>query len=402
MPKSRRSKPLYQRGEYKLYPRGGRAHEIVWYDEHRKRERSISAGTMDEGEARTALDNEYTKRHGGVPHCLTCGQAINQRGEPVTVLLANYIGTRAKGDAMHPRLDHVLDYMEASGQVEVRCDALNERWVGNFRKWMMARTDRRRAPGTVENSVIALAAALRFGGVSPSFAPIPTTEVNRTPLYRADVPMLAAMFRYCIAPDSPTPAMRDRHIRERANLLRYLRAAVATWARPDAVHDIDTRPARRQWIRNARVLALNPDGRRQTRKFRATVPIARQFAPHLDATTGAYVTVASVKSAWEAMAAKLGLPVDGESGMKLIRRSVAQLARGIIGEAQWVQGQIMLGHRRASTSDVYALPDPAHIGLALAATESIIDQVEALTPGSYRDLTATPDIAISIERVKNA
>jgi hypothetical protein len=41
----------------------------------------------------------------------------------------------------------------------------------------------------------------------------------------------------------------------------------------------------------------------------------------------------------------------------------------------------MLGHQKASTSDIYALFDPANLGLALAVTEQIIEEIETLTPG---------------------
>ena len=43
----------------------------------------------------------------------------------------------------------------------------------------------------------------------------------------------------------------------------------------------------------------------------------------------------------------------------------------------------MLGHRAPSTSDIYALPDPVHLGVALAATTSIIEQIESLAPGAF-------------------
>ncbi|AYJ86199.1 hypothetical protein D3Y57_09775 [Sphingomonas paeninsulae] len=238
---------------------------------------------------------------------------------------------------------------------------------------MAARTDRVRAPGTIENSLIQLAAAFRMGGVTPAFGTIPVTELVRTPQYRADIETLAAMFRYAMTPK-----------KKRDNLLRFLRAAVATWARPDAVHDIDTRRERRQWHPTSHVLALNPDGRRQTRKYRATVPVPRQFVPHLQAAKGPYIPVSSVKSAWEAMEIDLKLPRSGESGMKLIRRSVSHIARKRLGEEHWVQGKMMLGHHKASTSDFYALPDPANLGRALAVTEAIIDDIEKAAPGAFR------------------
>jgi hypothetical protein len=54
-----------------------------------------------------------------------------------------------------------------------------------------------------------------------------------------------------------------------------------------------------------------------------------------------------------------------------------------------VQGKMMLGHRKSSISDIYALPDPANLGLALAVTESIIDEIESLRrehfTASYRN-----------------
>ena len=43
----------------------------------------------------------------------------------------------------------------------------------------------------------------------------------------------------------------------------------------------------------------------------------------------------------------------------------------------------MLGHHKPSTSDIYALYDPANLGRALAVTEAIIDEIEALVPGAF-------------------
>lgn len=401
MPRTRRPKPIYQRGEFRLYPRRGRNHEIVWYEG--KRERSRSAGTTDPDAAKLALDNLYVERHGGVPCCPTCKRPLDQRGEPAGVLVANYLETKPTGDAVHPRLAHILDYMAETGREDDPAVAIDEQWVAAFRKWMGERTDRTRAPGTIENSVIQFAAALRHGGVVPAFKPIPTTEINRSPEYRASVATMARMFRYCLEPKGRTEKERARRRRERENLLRFLRASVATWARPDAAHDISTKPERRQWFKDARALALNPDGRRQTRKRRATVPVARQFAPHLDGCDGPYVTVETVKSAWESMAAELKLPSGGAAGMKLVRRSIMTLARKRLGEEHWVQGRMMAGHVPMTVSDIYALPDPANLGRALAVTEGIIDEIEALAPGAfYRAVTANDPKVVSIAAAKKA
>ena len=84
------------------------------------------------------------------------------------------------------------------------------------------------------------------------------------------------------------------------------------------------------------------------------------------------------------MRAEIGLPGErGEAGWKLIRRSMATLARRRIGEEHWRQGEMMLGHVRTSTSDIYALRDPANLGRALAATESIITDICARVPDAF-------------------
>jgi hypothetical protein len=174
MPATSRPKPLYQRGEFKLYPRTGRALEIVWYDERGKRERCRSAGTTDEAKGRIALDNLYVEKHGGVPVCKECGRPKDQRGERIAVLVANYLETKPVGDAVHPRLSHLLDFMEATGRVDDRCEQADEKWATAFRKWSAAAPivspkgkTRKRAPGTTENSLIGLRRRCALAAFSP-------------------------------------------------------------------------------------------------------------------------------------------------------------------------------------------------------------------------------------------
>jgi len=112
--------------------------------------------------------------------------------------------------------------------------------------------------------------------------------------------------------------------------------------------------------------------------------------------------VALIRGPWDNMRKALGLPGDREAGPKLIRRSMATLVRSRIGEANWRQGEMWLGHVKSSVSDIYAIPDPANYGLALAATESIIDEIERLAPGAfYRAVTANPKTLKLVECGKN-
>ena len=374
MPRTRRPKPLYQRGIYSLQPREGRNLEIVWYDAERKRERSTSAGTTDVERGRIALDRHYLHATGGeyVP-------PTSRTSPLVTAVIADYQlahgDQAASSDAIRHRLAHVIRYIGTLPDKAVRCDQIDERWTAKFRAWLAKQpivgTKRVRSPATVENSVIQLAAAIRWARQVPAFATIPLPEVTRSPSFRASIPQLAAMFRY---------AMESGR---RANLLAFLRLSVATWARPDAVLDASTAPERGQWLSQARAFNLNPVGRRQTKKRRPLVPVPECVGAWLDTMTGPVVPDELSKATWRRMEAKLGLPGAGQSGMKLIRRSVSHHARPLIGERDWIQGEAMLGHRKPSTSDIYALPDPAHLGVALAATQAIIDEIEALAPGAF-------------------
>lgn len=388
MPRTKRQKPLYRRGQFALYRRPDRANlEIVWYDAERKRERSASAGTGDVGEGRKAVDRRYLESLGN--HiCPTCGRQMEGEAAPfATKAITDYL-TLSEGKAGHKaartRLTLVVGYIAATNP-ETTLPMISERWIDGFRAWMAKRGY---SLGHTEGCVLQLAAAINgTPGHKAQFKAKPVRDVAASPIYRASVEQIAEMFRFCIDPPAPegrewTEKERAMVIEMRTNLLRYLRAAVATWARPDAIYDIK---AKGQWHSHAGVLDLNTPGRPQTKKYRPTIPVARQFAPWLDEALSRenYLPVSTIRHAWDAMRKHLALPGAREAGEKLIRRSMATIARKRIGEANWPQGEMMLGHRKASISDIYALPDPANLGLALAATESIIDEIEAFVPGAF-------------------
>lgn len=418
MPATKRPKPIYQRGDFRLYRRADRENlEIVWYDNERKRERSASAGTDDIGAGRIAVDKRYLESE-GAQHCPTCGKPWDAGESPLLLsVIADYLilnAGKAGAKSAKTRLGHVARYVNAKDPT-MTAAAADEKFAAAFRGAMLAEPisggqrgslKRTRAIGAVEGCLLQLAAAINAkNGCEAGFKPAQPRLVANSPTYRADIPTIARMFNYCLRPDDESvrhwrnpevinPKLVELRVRGRASLLKYLRAAVATWARPDAIYDM----TRRQWLSAAKVYDLNPPNRRQTRKHRPKVPIARQFAPHLDDMDDHWLNVSSIRSSWDKMAAALSLPAHGEAGEKLIRRSMSTIGRRIIGEANWQQGKMMLGHVKADVSDIYALPDPANLGLALAATESIIDQIEALAPGAfYRNFTADAGGLLVIE-----
>lgn len=388
MPRTKRPKPLYQRGAFALYRRPGRANlEIVWYDHERKRERISSAGTGDVGKACTELDRRFLASE-GVKVCPTCGRAMEGEAAPrLTTAIMDYL-TQSEDKvgvkSAKTRLSHVVTYV-AETNPALTLPMVSEAWIAKFRSWMGKRGY---SLGHTEGCVMQLAAAINAQvGHEAQFKAQSLKELAKSPTYRATVEQIAAMFRFCTDPPPPpgrewTPKERAMVISTRENLLRYLRAAVATWARPDAILELK---AEGQWHSAAGVLNLNPEGRRQTKKHRPVVPIAKQFRPWLDEALKreAYLPVSTIRHGWAAMSKHLSLPGAREAGEKLIRRSMATICRRIIGEADWAQGELMLGHRKASISDIYAIPDPANLGKALAATEQVIDQIEALAPGAF-------------------
>jgi len=377
--------------------------QIVWYDAEAGRLRQRSTGTEDVEQAENELDALYLKRERGASVCPHCGQTMRQGARHlVTAAIADYLvarESRPSFDAMRARLAHVTAYLTETDRLDTACEDVDEDWIEGFRDWAQevpivspSGKTRERAPGTVEASVRMLAAAINFAHgrkdtlFPAGFAAKPPEEVSRTPAYRADIPTLAAMFRYCVDPkreEGDTDKVIERRRRERVQLHRFLQISVATWARPDAAHDVSTDRAKDQWHNNARALNLNPRGRAQTKKYRPIVPIASRMAQLLDANSGFYVSVDSVKQAFESMQDALDLPRDGETGLKLIRRSMAHLARERLGERDWIEGQIMLGHKKVTTSDTYAPFNTGYLAQALRVTEDIIDTIEKLTPGAF-------------------
>jgi hypothetical protein len=403
-----RAKPLYSRGEgaakYSLYETASRGYQIVFYDPVAKRER-YKAGTKDLAVAMATLDKLYC----GHGICQYCG-AIADKGEDadndnIVRIVNDYWSVHGSEQlsaaGIKSRLDHVLRYI---GDKPVRVGNVTETWIKDYRAWLAkdayfngkgeAGGAKYRSASTIENSILQLQAAIRWAKKTPLFKVKVIKDLSRSPAFRADIPLIAAMFRYALAGG-----------KKRENLLQFLRFSVVTLARPEAALEASTAPQRKQWAPTARVFSLNPIGRSQTKKYRATVPVPECIGEWLDSIPKGPIVANGLSTAtWKRMEIALGLPGEGESGMKLIRRSVATILRKRLGEANWIQGRMMLGHVQPSTSDIYAIADPTYLGEALAVTSAIIAEIEGLTPGAfssvagvpYRNHTATEDNVVSI------
>ena len=384
MPRATRPKPLYQRGKYRLDPpRDGReALVITWYDPEKRRERSISAGTPDAGEAVKIVDRMFDEAQGRT-FCPTCGQPVHgTRAPEVGDAIASYLLAKEAlpgYEAIRYRLIHVTDYLRATEQTNILTNQIDKIWIDKFRKWLAAKpiiagsTERERALSTIENSVLQLAAAINYADDHGArFKPMPARTVNRTPLYRANVDTLAKMFEYALDGD-------------KQNLLNVLRLSVLTLGRPDAVLEASTDPARAQWSPSANIFNLNPKNRPQTKKYRAIVPIGEAGAKWLNSLPkGPIITVNSIRKAWDTMAEHVGLPGDRESGAKLIRRSMADLLRSRMRSTDWSEIEAFLGHQKFdSVSELYAPLRPDYLANARASIDEIISEIEVKVPGAF-------------------
>ena len=382
----------YHRGRLQLVQRPGRPSlEITWYDPSSGGNRYASAGTSAVEAGKLALDDKYLELTKGVECCPTCRRPYDT-DKRLTVLEAIeiYLASskrKTSYKAITARLNHVVNYLETLPLHDLSCHQVDETWVAKFRAWMEkipvispAGNVRDRALSTVENSVLQLAAAMRLVKEEPQFKTIQVKMLNRTPSYRASVEDLGRMLRYALTPK-----------KRRANLLAFLRVSILTMARPDAAHDLSVDPKRGQCDTAHGIVNLNQRGRRQTKKYRATVPVARQ-AHLLFKNAKGFIVAGNAKGSMSAMATELKLPGDGESGLKLIRRSMAHIVRGRL-EARDKpidQLEVFLGHRVVgAVSELYAPFSPAYLSLVKGIVEEIVDELEALVPGAFSDRVVT-------------
>lgn len=400
---------IYQRGGLWLdfdrgrdgKPRTPNVH-IFRYDPGKGRVVSSSTRTADLEEARRRLDAAYLRESRGAAVCQACGQMLPAaHGFLLADAITNYqieVGdNRTSSDAIAARLAHILDYVESLPNSAVTCEEIDQRWVEKFRVWMIAKpivspkgVERKRSASTVENSVVQLAAALNHAHNrkdtlhGAAFQPIPLTQVNKSPRWRASIEQMAQMFQWAI----------DQGKRGEA-LHRYLALAVATLARPDAVLDFSTANHREQWNSAAGIIDLNPSGRAQTKKHRAIVRCPNRLRPWIDATSGQFVrndreAVSSIRSAWDSMRLDLKLPPGVAGGTKCIRRSMATLLRAR--RCLPAELELQLGHRvLRSSSEVYAPDSPDYLSGSLTIIDAIMGEIEALVPTAFTGATPEPN-----------
>lgn len=194
------------------------------------------------------------------------------------------------------------------------------------------------------------------------------------------------------------------HYANRAQIVRLLNAEMPEhiWAyflvrlctacRGDAARDLQ----RFQIDTEAGLVHLNPAGRRQTKKYRPTVPLLPALEAYLGTAKpetylvhwhGAHIK--SIKTTWRKLRGRALLPAWFVP--KTVRHTLATWLRQRGVPAWDVSG--LLGHHVGGTTDAYAKFDPAYMGAAKQALLAILEDLATDVPKLKQLMT--PEVAPS-------
>lgn len=185
--------------------------------------------------------------------------------------------------------------------------------------------------------------------------------------YAPPVPSVTSNAEYShVATDAQMAAFLNAI--ERPHLTLYCLIRIGTGCRDDAALDLG--PAQVDFARE--VIALNPDGRMQTKKRRPTLKLVPTLAQALQEAGEAdpYVSMhgkrqAEIRAVWHATRERAKLP--DHFLPKILRHTMATHLRAE-GVPEW-EAQGWLGHRAAGTSERYAKFRPEFMAASAAATE---------------------------------
>lgn len=161
-------------------------------------------------------------------------------------------------------------------------------------------------------------------------------------------------------------AIEDEPIR------RFVVLAICTLARPGAVLEL----TREQCDLAERLIYLNPEGRRQTKKRRAVVPMCEAAARLIEGAEpgllvhrlGQPVPLDQANKALAGAARRAGIEGRPVTGMTFRRTMARELRRR--GVESWAVSGIM-GHAEQKTTEIYAIFDPAEAGSLVRAMDGL-------------------------------
>ncbi len=346
----------FKLGDYWLSKRPDGRSELwcrTWYDDKSRQTRRASLGTADFEEAKLKLA-DWILNHGTMTE-------EDPAAVPMASVLLRYYNEHGSKVRSHVSIKLSLDkWNDFFGPVTV-ADLTKQR-IRDFIKHLEAKSH---SPGGVNRILCDGRAALNRAkreNELTSVPFIPSVDLGEPEERALTLDQMALLF----------DGVRSAHI------LLFCLVMANTMGRPEAILEL----TRFQLDFESRLVRLNPEGRRQTKKYRPTVPMTETITPWLRKVKGNHVItyhggpIRSVKKVFQRLPEDIvGLPkrVTPYS----IRHTMAKELRRR-GVPPWeVQG--MLGHKMGGyrTTEIYAKYDPSYLSVARVTIDAIMADIQA-------------------------
>jgi integrase len=346
---------IAQIGDYWLSKRPGSGQWCrTWYDAATRQTKRASLGTDDFPAAKVALA-EWVVRHAKLSKQAPEATPFEQ----VLVRYWHRHGSTLKSkEVTEIALAYWSEFFAGSVVAEVTKPRQRE-----FVEWLRARRSPPLSDGYIKRILGVAAAALNDAHKEGELLAVPYILPGEDAPARDRVLTLAESAALWLATELPHERM-------------MLALLYGTLARPEAALEL-----RREFVDFDRgLIAQNPPGRKQTKKFRPVVPLAGFLRPWLEAApAGPLVAwrgkpIKSFKTAWRALRRRAWLPADVVP--KTIRHTMAtELRAANVPEAE-IQG--FLGHRAfGGKTEVYAKYRPDYLGEATQAIDGYMTRLRA-------------------------
>lgn len=347
----RYAKREFQIGEYWLSQRrNSPAWCRTWYDKPTRQTRRVSLDTPDLEEAKQRLADWFVQHHKP--------KGANPDEEPIVAVLARYYEGHARKIASAEQAAIAISNLNGFfGNAPI--SALTEDRVKAYIE------SRPVSDGTIDRELSVLRAALRRSWKRGEIRSVPFIqgiETQPEPKGRPlEIEEMAAVF----------DAIREEHV------WMFAQVATNTLCRPDANLDLTLF----QCSFRHGLIQLNPEGRKQTKKHRPTVPMTDTLRPWLQAAPGPHIVqyrgkkIASIKTAVRRLRASAGL--DKRFTAYSFRHTMARELRKR-GVSKFDVGGF-LGHRKRDTTDTYAPYDPRYLIDAKAAIDAYFRDLNQIT-----------------------
>lgn len=329
----------------------------TWFDPHTRQTRRASLGTTDFQEAGIKLAawvTEYQNLSDERPEDL-----------PLEKVLVRYFEHEAKGRADETQVRIALFYWSEHFPRAVVSDLTPDRLDG-FIDWLneqgRAKRGKPYANDYINRTLAAGRAALKRAERRQevrSVPFIPSLEKGEPRDIRLNMDEAAALFDAC----------------EEPHILMFLMLAFNTLSRPVALLELE----KNQVDYESRLIELNPPGRKQTKKYRPTVPITDTLLPWLEEADEECLVnyrgrpIKSVRRGFNAVRDAVGL--GKEVSPYAIRHTMAIELRKR-GVPPWeVQG--ILGHKSGGygTTEIYAKYDPDYLSKSAEAIDDYMNEI---------------------------